>query len=925
MQTRNLSHSVLWLIVVTLCTLLLPVAISYSPTLHAESAAVAQVPDGTADRVLGQNNFTSTTDGNSLAKLNNPAGSAVAMTNGRLFVVDYLNDRVLSWPNANSINSGASAELAIGVGVLNDPEAAVVDSDSNLYIVDTGNHRVVVYNPPYTTPALTFGEIDSAQDCTNPQPNNMCYPRGVAIDESSGTRYLYLVDTFHDRVMAYNDPLTTDTTPDFYLTGLSAPRGVAVDGNGKVFVADSENDRVVLYNEPLNTDTVADSTFGSGNDGVNCYITPGGTEDATIATTSTSLACPVDVAIDLGGSLYVSDIFNHRIVVYRDPTTSDAVADEIFGQPNFTSGNPNRGGSAAANSLFNPLGMAFDFNNSLYVADYLNNRVLIFDVTLAPTETPTEGPTETTAPTPTNTQVPPSPTPTRTATVPTATPTKSPTATPTKQATATPTQAPSGADSYETDNSCAQAKEITNDGVVQTHTLHAQADTDWVRFTASKGATYRIEAQVPPDSNADMVLDLFRSCDEAPTLSQNIAFSPGVRQEFVAPANGTILLKLYHNNATVFGAKTIYNLSVRSLAASGAPGALLIVAGRLRANDALQPNITNIANNAYTVFENHGYSADRIQYLNTDLSQTGVDGSPSAASLQDAITNWAMDKVGSDRAFTIYIVDHGVQDRIYLDKPANQWVTPDQLDGWLDTLEAAKPGVKINIIIEACHSGSFIEAPQTLSKAGRVVLTSTNVKNLAFASKDGAVFSDAFLAALGQGGSLYSSFTSARWAVDAAKFPQSPWIDSDGDGIPNEGEDQTNASQRGFALAGSLSSEVWAPYIVSADGSASFNDKTATLQATVRDDVGVSRVWAVLYPPSYVPPQDSEALIVENQPTVDFTAVGNDRFTVNATGFNEVGIYRVVIYAEDADGLIAQPVTLELGTGLRVFLPLVTR
>ena len=37
-----------------------------------------------------------------------------------------IRDR-LSWPDANSVSSGASADLAIGVGVLNDPEAVVVD------------------------------------------------------------------------------------------------------------------------------------------------------------------------------------------------------------------------------------------------------------------------------------------------------------------------------------------------------------------------------------------------------------------------------------------------------------------------------------------------------------------------------------------------------------------------------------------------------------------------------------------------------------------------------------------------------------------------------------------------------------------------------------------------------------------------------
>jgi hypothetical protein len=37
------------------------------------------------------------------------------------------------------------------------------------------------------------------------------------------------------------------------------------------------------------------------------------------------------------------------------------------------------------------------------------------------------------------------------------------------------------------------------------------------------------------------------------------------------------------------------------------------------------------------------------------------------------------------------------------------------------------------------------------------------------------------------------------------------------------------------------------------------------------------------------------------------------------------GTYRVVVYAEDTQGITAQPVALELSTGAEIFLPLVVR
>ncbi|MBK9233443.1 MAG: hypothetical protein IPO15_22015 [Anaerolineae bacterium] len=71
-----------------------------------------------------------------------------------------------------------------------------------------------------------------------------------------------------------------------------------------------------------------------------------------------------------------------------------------------------------------------------------------------------------------------------------------------------------------------------------------------------------------------------------------------------------------------------------------------------------------------------------------------------------------------------------------------EWVAPDEIDQWLMQLETAGPGVRVNVIIEACYSGSFIDPPHRLSKSGRVVIASTTNNDLAWSSADGAVFSD---------------------------------------------------------------------------------------------------------------------------------------------------------------------------------------
>jgi hypothetical protein len=55
-------------------------------------------------------------------------------------------------------------------------------------------------------------------------------------------------------------------------------------------------------------------------------------------------------------------------------------------------------------------------------------------------------------------------------------------------------------------------------------------------------------------------------------------------------------------------------------------------------------------------------------------------------------------------------------------------------------LEAAAPGVKVNVILEACQSGNFInKAPHMLSKPGRVVIASTGAYPVAYVSQSGDI------------------------------------------------------------------------------------------------------------------------------------------------------------------------------------------
>ena len=99
---------------------------------------------------------------------------------------------------------------------------------------------------------------------------------------------------------------------------------------------------------------------------------------------ASSLCTPFGVAFDAQGNLYIADRSNNRVLEYDTPLTTDLVADRVFGQPDFFTSGCNSEGFVNVGSLCRPTRVAVDASGNLYVADSSNNRVLEFDNPLAP-------------------------------------------------------------------------------------------------------------------------------------------------------------------------------------------------------------------------------------------------------------------------------------------------------------------------------------------------------------------------------------------------------------------------------------------------------------------------------------------------------------------------------------------------------------
>lgn len=192
------------------------------------------------------------------------------------------------------------------------PTSVAVDAQGNLYIVDSGNHRVRKVTPGGVMMAFA----------------------GNGMLGSSG-----------------DGGAATDAT-------LNNPQAVAVDAQGNVYISDSGNNRIRRVNA---TDGKIATYAGTGAD---AFGGDGG------PATQAQLSLPYGIALDAAGNLYIADNGNRRV---RKVTASDGKITTVAG--NGRLGNAGDGGPATQAQFQSPYGVTVDRNGVLYVVDDTDARI----------------------------------------------------------------------------------------------------------------------------------------------------------------------------------------------------------------------------------------------------------------------------------------------------------------------------------------------------------------------------------------------------------------------------------------------------------------------------------------------------------------------------------------------------------------------
>jgi DNA-binding beta-propeller fold protein YncE len=342
-------------------------------------------PDGApANGVLGEPDFTSLwfTFRNTLYL---PGDVAVDPASGKVYVADYDNNRVLRFASAAALASGADAEAVLGQPDFTSkaratsrqgmrrPSGLALDSAGRLWVADSGNHRVLRFDgaasKSSSAPAdAVLGQPGFTSAITGTTQAAMQTPIGVEVD-SAGR--LWVADTSNNRVLRFDGAASKPNgAPADAVLGqqsLNKPSGVAVGSDGRLWVADTGNNRVLRF------DSAASKPSGAPADAVLGQPDFSGWREDT---TRQTMRAPSDVELE-GGRLWVADFYNYRVLRFDAAASkpNGAPADGVLGQPDFTS----KLMATTRQGLAHTHGIAVDSSGQVWVADTVNNRVLMFE------------------------------------------------------------------------------------------------------------------------------------------------------------------------------------------------------------------------------------------------------------------------------------------------------------------------------------------------------------------------------------------------------------------------------------------------------------------------------------------------------------------------------------------------------------------
>jgi DNA-binding beta-propeller fold protein YncE len=187
-----------------------------------------------------------------------PVGLAIDTTNRFVYVVDTQQDQVIVYDAdtlklLRRIGTGGKNHYLTSPGDFGAPQGVALDSDGNVYVTDTMNNRVEIFDAD--------GNFISQFGKPGDGPGYFSRPKGIAVD---GDGHIWVADAVQDRLQVFNREgqlLTYIGLGHGELPGqFRALVGVAIDKYNRVFTTEQEPGRLQVFRYVTDSEAALEKT-----------------------------------------------------------------------------------------------------------------------------------------------------------------------------------------------------------------------------------------------------------------------------------------------------------------------------------------------------------------------------------------------------------------------------------------------------------------------------------------------------------------------------------------------------------------------------------------------------------------------------------------------------------------------------------------
>lgn len=306
---------------------------------------------------------------------------------GNLFISDSNHntirrvdiDGVITTVVGNGRN-GFSGDGGLAINAsLNHPRGIAFDGSGNLFIADRDNGRVrrMDVNTGIIT-TVAGGGLKGIDDDVSATDADM-RPVDLVFDSIGN---LIIADDTHSRIrrvdMITGKIKTIVGSGDAFQGGfagdggladkalLNQPNGITIDFDDNLYIADSANSRIRRVDAESNVITTIAGNGKASSDSFN--VGDGG------LAINASFNIPVSIGIDFDGNIYICDIFNQRV---RKIDAQTNIITTVAGNGKFDFSGDDQPANQTA--LVNPVGIAIDGDNNLFIPEVAYGRVRRID------------------------------------------------------------------------------------------------------------------------------------------------------------------------------------------------------------------------------------------------------------------------------------------------------------------------------------------------------------------------------------------------------------------------------------------------------------------------------------------------------------------------------------------------------------------